>query len=96
MTSTTTLGSTERACGSRIVGADGCWLLVVCVGVSIALSRSPCLISVLSPCALLPLYLSVVVIVSVAMLGVVVVIAQGPCPRAPGFCAYAAAAAEIS
>ena len=60
-----------------------------------ALSRSPCLISVLSPCALLPRYLSVVVTVSVAMLGVVVVIAQGPCPRAPGLCAHSAAAAEI-
>ena len=80
MTSTTTLGSTKRACGSRILKADGCWLLVVCVGVSIALSRSPCLISVLSPCALLPFYLSVVVTVSVAVLGVVVVIAQDPAP----------------
>ena len=80
MTSTTTLGSTKRACGSRILKADGCWLLVVCVGVSIALSRSPCLISVLSPCALLPFYLSVVVTVSVPVLGAVVVIAQDPAP----------------
>ena len=80
MTSTTTLGSTKRACGSRILKADGCWLLVVCVGVSIALSRSPCLISVLSPCALLPFYLSVAVTVSVPVLGAGVIIAQDPAP----------------
>ena len=80
MKSTTTLESTKRAGGSRMLNADGCWLLVVCVGVSIALSRSPCLISVLSPCALLPFYLSVVGTVSIAVLGVVVVIAQVPAP----------------
>ena len=87
--------SRKGAGGSRIVNADGCWLLVVCVDVSIALSRGPCLISVLSPCLLLPFYLSVAVTVSVPVLGAGVIIAQDPAPALVAITAFVPAVAGI-
>ena len=80
MKSAITLESTKRAGGSRIWNVDACCLLVVRVSVCVAMSRDPCLIRVLSPCVLLPFYLSIVVPVSVAVLGVVVVVTQDPAP----------------
>ena len=78
--STITLESPKRAGGSIIWNVDVCCLLVVRAGACVAMTLSLCLISVLSPCALLPFYLSIVVPVPVAVLGAVVVITQDPAP----------------
>jgi hypothetical protein len=74
--STHTLEPPTRAGGSRFWIVGVCCLLVVRVGVCVAMSLSPCFISVLSPFPFLQFYLSVVGSVYVAVLVVVVVITE--------------------